>query len=776
MGVASYKSKRAGNVKHSSLHEMGMRVLLLFFLLATSICAAQFAGPNAPYPVINQCKDCSGRSVSRDQECSLEADSATEQYQSCRCDADCTTYGDCCPSTHDTCLDSSDEIGEKSELFQCRGIFLGERVEGRNPPGGYHYWMVSSCPNRRLEEVGDSEEVQEIVRSCIDHLDSDRYPPITDLHSGLVYRNKHCARCNNVSNSAALSWDWGFVCDPELMDLLNNSNNYTLTEERFNQFCKINEFVEPSSQLPPSLPPARLCYPQIDSCLELDTLNEILPAPWNSTYYHSIVELCRESHFQNHVDLRVNRTIPFRNEYCALCNGVDIGDMGCFEPDLLGGAGIGIGPAPFTIILDVFGRGKVATGSHTIASSIDVSCSDTTEVFDPVIGRCHPIVSTPDDDGMNNTNANCSEKLIALTDPTAFEYVSTDMLLYSDELYTVKFNTSNGTPVICANFSTNGTIVTTINFFSFNYPAAYKILTYIGCPLSVIGCILILLTYSLFKELRTLPSQILMHLAIAILVGILLILAGGPIGMKFKVMCTPIAILSHYIYLCHFSWMSLMSTEIARNIYQAFKMKAHESKAYKAKLLIAYMLLGWGVPLLIVLLTVIVNFTTTGLVLYGDGISGYCWINHSPSLIVAFLTPMGILLAYNSVIVVIVTIYLCVSSRSHSKLNGGTKVPFVRFNIAIFSVSGVTWLFGFIALLPRLEWAWIPYIIFNSTQGFVIFVAFLFTKRVVLLYWGLFTRACHWQKRTTELESSTKVTMSSVKVESKYSSEEHLAV
>ena len=759
---------------------MGVRVtvLLLLFLLAASICAAQFAEPNAPYPAINQCKDCSRRSVSRDRVCSLE-DSATKQYQSCRCDANCTTYGDCCQTTHYTCLDSSDDIGEKSELFQCQEIFLGDRVEGELLPGGYHYWMVSSCSDRWLEEMGNSEEVQEIVRNCIDHLDSDRYPPVTDLRSGLVYRNEHCARCNNVSNSA-INWDFSFVCESELMDLLNNSSNYTLTEERFNQFCKINEFVEP--RLPPSLPPARLCYPQIDSCLELDTLNGMLAIPWNSTYYHSIIDLCRESHFQNHVDLRVNGTIPFRNEYCALCNGVEIGDMGCFAPPFFReSAGIGIEPAPFTIILDIFGRGRVATDSCTITSSIDVSCSEATEVYDPVIGQCHLIVSAPDDDGMNNTNTSCSEKLIALTDPTAFEYVSTDMLLYNDELYTVEFNTSNGTPVICANFSINGTIVTTINFFTFDYPAAYTILTYIGFPLSVIGCILILLTYSLFKELRTLPSQILMHLAIAILIGSLLILVGGPIGQDFTILCTPVAILIHYVFLCQFSWMSLMSTEIARNIYQAFKMKAHESKTYKVKLLVVYALLGWGVPLLIVLLTVIVNFTTTGLVLYGeaediDGTSGYCWINHSPSLIVAFITPIGILLTYNSVIVVIVTIYLCVSSRSHSKLKGSTRVPFVRFNIAIFSVSGVTWVFGFIALLPRLEWAWIPYVILNSTQGFIIFVAFLFTKRVALLYWNLFTRACHWRKRATELESSTKDTMSSTKVGSKYSSEEHLAV
>lgn len=55
------------------------------------------------------------------------------------------------------------------------------------PLNGDHYWMVSSCSDRWLEEMGNSEETQGIVSNCINHLDSDRYPPITDLDSGLVY-------------------------------------------------------------------------------------------------------------------------------------------------------------------------------------------------------------------------------------------------------------------------------------------------------------------------------------------------------------------------------------------------------------------------------------------------------------------------------------------------------------------------------------------------------------------------------------------------------------
>ena len=80
-----------------------------------------------------------------------------------------------------------------------------------------------------------------------------------------------------------------------------------------------------------------------------------------------------------------------------------------------------------------------------------------------------------------------------------------DVLEYSDE----------GKPLICPR---NATI--TENFIVrslFSYPPGYLELTYVGCSLSAIGCILVLITYGLFKDLRTLPTKILMNLALAIL-------------------------------------------------------------------------------------------------------------------------------------------------------------------------------------------------------------------------------------------------------------------
>ena len=45
-----------------------------------------------------------------------------------------------------------------------------------------------------------------------------------------------------------------------------------------------------------------------------------------------------------------------------------------------------------------------------------------------------------------------------------------------------------------------------------------------------------------------------------------------------------------------------------------------------------------------------------------------------------------------------------------------------------------TWLFGFLALIGELSWAWYPFIILNSSQALWIAATFLLTKKVINLY------------------------------------------
>ena len=159
-----------------------------------------------------------------------------------------------------------------------------------------------------------------------------------------------------------------------------------------------------------------------------------------------------------------------------------------------------------------------------------------------------------------------------------------------------------------------------------------------------------------------------------------------------------------------------------RTFYQAKKLKL-DSKTHKRKLLAVYFIFGWGLPLLITATSIIVNFTTNHLVLYGvleDGRLGSCWINHLESAIIAFIVPLVISLLFNTVLFLIVTVFIIKAYRSQAKFKKDQNLPFFRVNVAVFSATGLTWLFGFIAILAGTDWAWYPFIIFNSTPILVI--------------------------------------------------------
>ena len=346
------------------------------------------------------------------------------------------------------------------------------------------------------------------------------------------------------------------------------------------------------------------------------------------------------------------------------------------------------------------------------------------------------------ENGLGTTlSLNCSAGLTLrlLNDSQEYEDLGNNSVLLDGEVKDIVYNDS-GTLFVCD--EQNGTIPVNITVTFFSYPTGYFILTYVGCSLSFIGAVLILLTYSLFKDLRTLPSKLLMNLAITILVTSLFILVGGPITASIRNanLCTSVAVILHFFFLGQFSWTSVMSFEMTRTFHQASKLRTQESSKFKRNLFIVYFLIGWGLPLLITVVSITVNFTTNGLVLYGvraDGTQGSCWINHFESAIVAFVVPLCLSLSFNLITFIIVSVYLFKAFRTQAKVKKDNQVSYLRINIAIFTVSGLTWVFGFIAILAGTSWAWYIFIILNSTLGFVIFIFFLFTKKVGKLYLSL---------------------------------------
>ena len=412
------------------------------------------------------------------------------------------------------------------------------------------------------------------------------------------------------------------------------------------------------------------------------------------------------------------------------------------------GVGVQLVHTSFSMFFDVTADSEVIPSAFTTVCSkgqvfdpINQVCRQTvcTEVFGNFKVPCTTLQRAPPFEIHNISNDSlmlCDEGLIVLHE-SEFELLDNSTLLFRNDTFEIVGH--NGSlPIICSNLTQNGTVSQYVTVFYYSYPPTLSVLTYVCCSLSVVGCVAVLLTYSLFKELRTLPGQILMNLASTILATCLFLLVGIPIAVVAEKdeLCETTAILLHLVMLSQFSWMSIMSFELLRTLYRASRLQPVEDKSTKDKIFILYFSIGWGIPILILMVSLPVNFTTD-MIQYGR--DGFCWIGHVPSFYVVFLVPVALSIVFNGITFVLTFCLLYKASRDQAKLKKEQKISYLRIYLCVFSITGLTWIFGFLAILIGDDWAWYVFVILSSTQGMVICAAFIFTQKVAGLYKNLLT-------------------------------------
>ena len=141
------------------------------------------------------------------------------------------------------------------------------------------------------------------------------------------------------------------------------------------------------------------------------------------------------------------------------------------------------------------------------------------------------------------------------------------------------------------------------------------------------------------------------------------------------------------------------------------------------------MLIGWGLPTVITGLSIIVNYTTN-YIGYGEIL---CSISHVTSIYVVFVAPVGLSILFNAAAFAVTAYVLCRACRNETKLKKreDTYYYYFRVYVSVFSITGLTWAFGLVLVYAQRFYL---AIILTSTQGFIICIAFLFTRKVFSLY------------------------------------------
>ncbi|XP_054610895.1 adhesion G-protein coupled receptor G2-like isoform X2 [Dunckerocampus dactyliophorus] len=274
-------------------------------------------------------------------------------------------------------------------------------------------------------------------------------------------------------------------------------------------------------------------------------------------------------------------------------------------------------------------------------------------------------------------------------------------------------------------------------------------ITYIGCGVSAIFLSLTLLTYLAYGKLRKdIPSKILIQLCLALLLLNLVFLVDAWLALYPDAMglCISTAWFLHYFLLVAFTWMGLEAMHMYLAIVKVFN-------SYMSRYMLKFSAVGWGVPMIVVIIVIAVDKDNYGLVSYGrfsDGTTDdFCWLRNDIAFYVAVVAYFCIVFLFNFIMFLVVLVQLCRMKRQNPhNSQHRTAGQDVRSVVGITFLLGLTWGFAFFAWGPvNLPFMYL-FAICNSLQGFFIFVFHCAVKDVVRRQWQ--TYLCCGKMRLAE--------------------------
>ena len=311
-----------------------------------------------------------------------------------------------------------------------------------------------------------------------------------------------------------------------------------------------------------------------------------------------------------------------------------------------------------------------------------------------------------------------SNSLVALTDADNFTLIDNETVLFNGNTFNIIFYDKSGNfsrPVICIPMPVEST-----------FPLLVFILIRVVVSLSIIASIVLLLTFSLFRTLKTLPGQIVMNLAVSFLFGDIafLVTTDALKGALWGLL------VGSYFFSTRFMWMALVGFEICRNIYRGIKLQSDSEKAQNA-LLATYLIIGWGLPLVPTAIMVAVENSDTDTAT--KSIAGIFGLS-------TYFIPIGLTVLFNIGVVIFLSVSLHKASVRQKKIKNNltknqTSTNFARVFLIVLTALGLTWILIFAAILQInsiiLE---TTIVIVNASQPIFVSIAFIGTKKVAKEY------------------------------------------
>ncbi|XP_028304678.1 cadherin EGF LAG seven-pass G-type receptor 1 isoform X4 [Gouania willdenowi] len=207
-----------------------------------------------------------------------------------------------------------------------------------------------------------------------------------------------------------------------------------------------------------------------------------------------------------------------------------------------------------------------------------------------------------------------------------------------------------------------------------------KIVTYTTVAVSLFLLFLTFIFLCLLHRLRSNFQAIHRNLVAALFFSELVFLLG--INQTDHVfVCTVIAILLHYFYMCTFAWMFVEGLHIYRMLTELRNINYGQMRFYYA--------IGWGIPAIITGLAV-------GLDPQGYGNPDFCWLSVHDTLIWSFAGPIFVVVLVNIVIFILAAKASC--GRRQKAVEKSGAIPALRMAFILLLLISATWLLSLMAV------------------------------------------------------------------------------
>ncbi|XP_062381394.1 adhesion G-protein coupled receptor G5-like [Sardina pilchardus] len=248
-------------------------------------------------------------------------------------------------------------------------------------------------------------------------------------------------------------------------------------------------------------------------------------------------------------------------------------------------------------------------------------------------------------------------------------------------------------------------------------------LSYIGCGLSALFCGIAIFTYVILRKVWT-DTSAEIHISLS---GALLLLNGTFLmnewaaGQEPAGVCVCVAVAIEYALLSSFTWMAIEALHLYLMLIRVFNV-------YYARYMLKLSLIGWGVPAVVVALSMVVRLDD-GHIAYGlveNQDSGYCWIRDQVFAYGLNVTFFSLVFLLNSG--VLITVSWRILRTRHSAKGAGPGQAAGQSCGSVLTVLGLTCLLGSCWGLAFLSYGHTHtavlylFCILNSLQGFFLFL------------------------------------------------------